>query len=217
MTDFAQARAIMVESQLRPNRVSDPAVLDAFRAVPREAFLPEPIRAAAYADEDLPLGGGRWLMEPVVLGRLVQEATIQPTDRALVVGSASGYETAIVAGLAERVVALDCAPGFAAHAAAGVGRDVSVSAVEGPLEAGVPAEAPFDAILLAGAVPRLPAALLDQLAEGGRLVGVVQTGPGRLGQALIVERIGGALSRRVLFDAAVHALPGFPAAPAFSF
>lgn len=207
----------MVEGQLRPNRVTDPAVLGAFRHVAREDFVSGGLRDAAYADENLPIGGGRCLIAPMILGRLVQEAAITQGDRVLVAGCASGYAAAIAARLADRVVALDPDPGFADRAGRALGHAPNVTLVTGPIAAGAPASGPFDVILLAGAVPRFPQALIDQLAEGGRLLGVLRPEDGSPGHMAIVERIGGALSRRSIGDAAVPLLPGFAPAPAFSF
>ncbi|HLY55950.1 MAG TPA: protein-L-isoaspartate O-methyltransferase, partial [Stellaceae bacterium] len=184
--------------------------LDAFRAVAREEFVPFGLRDAAYADDDLPLAGGRWLIEPLVLARLVQEAGIQRDDRVLVAGCPSGYSAAIVGRLSDHLVTLDPEPPRTAPAP-------GAAIVTGPIAEGVPAEAPFDVILLVGAVPHVPAAVLDQLAEGGRLVTVLRPERGGPGQALIIERIGGAMSRRVICDAATPLLPGVAPAPAFSF
>jgi protein-L-isoaspartate(D-aspartate) O-methyltransferase len=217
MTDFVRARTNMVESQLRPNRVNDPVVLDAFRAVPREDFVPAALRAAAYADEDLPVGRGRYLVEPRVIARLIQEAGINPDDRILVVGSPGGYTAAVGARLGRSVVALESDPDFAARSRKALAGLANVTVVEGSLPAGAPGEGPFDVILVDGALPDLPAALLGQLAEGGRLLAVIEREGGGFGEAVIVERIAGTESRRSLFDAAVPALPGFAAAPAFAF
>jgi protein-L-isoaspartate(D-aspartate) O-methyltransferase len=192
MTDYARARANMVESQLRPNRVSDPAVLDAFRAVAREEFLPDWLKAKAYADEDIKVPGGT-LIQPMVLGRLINEASIAPTDHVLVVGCPRGYAAAVISLLSPNVATLH---------GTGMG-----SATLPP--------GPFDVILLAGAVPQIPDHLFGRLADGGRLVGVIRAAGSRIGEAVIIERIGDAQSRRVLFDAASPYLPGFD--PAFTF
>ena len=216
MTDYALARANMVESQLRPNRVSDAAVLDAFRTVPREAFLPQAARAGAYLDEDVPVGGGRYLIEPVVLARLVQAAAIGPDESVLVVGCPGGYAAAILVHLAGRVVALEADAAVAARLRDALAGEAKATVVEGGLESGA-APGPFDVVLIAGAVPHVPPALFDLLRDGGRLLGVVGPARGGFGEAVIVERIGRAQSRRALFDAATPALPGFEPAPAFAF
>ncbi|HEV2678104.1 MAG TPA: protein-L-isoaspartate O-methyltransferase [Aliidongia sp.] len=209
----------MVDSQIRPNKVTDPAVLSAFIDVPRELFVPEALRGAAYIDEDLPVARNRFLMEPMVLARLVQAATVQPSDRVLVVASGTGYDAAILGRLALIVFAVEpdaalADVGRAAFVACGAGNVTTV--VADPTH-GHKAQAPYDAILLGGAVADVPEALLQQLTDGGRLVGVVKAGDGRVGQAVLIERVPGGFSRRVLFDAAIAELPGFEPAPAFVF
>ncbi len=175
--DYASARRNMVESQLRPNKVTDPALLDALAAVPRELFVPEPLRSVAYVDEDIPLGRGRFLMEPMILGRLLELAAVRSSDVALVVGAGLGYSAAVLARIAGRVVALEGDRELAQQAAQmlqnlGVS---NVALVEGPLAEGAPRQAPFNVILFDGAVDRVPPAILDQLPEGGRLVVVIRT------------------------------------------
>ncbi len=216
MFDYATARANMVESQLRTNKVTDPAVLDAFHTLPRELFVPEAHRSIAYIDDDLPLGHGRWLMEPMVLARLVQAADILPTDAAMEVGGGTGYGAAV---LARTVIALEDQPELAALARTALrAADISnASVIEGPLREGYPSRAPFDVILLGGAVPSIPGGLTEQLAEGGRLIGVIKTGAGVPGQAVLCRRDAGVVSKRVLFDAAIYPLPAFAAEPAFVF
>lgn len=219
MSDFATARRNMVDGQLRPNRVTHPGVLEALGRLPREAFLPPERRAVAYLDDDIPLGGGRHLMEPMVLGRLVQAAQPRAGDVALVVGAGTGYGAAVLAGLVETVIALEDdarLAGLAAKALAGLGLD-NVALVQGPPAAGWAKEGPYDVILIEGAIVSLPDAIAGQLAEGGRLVGVFAGEEGVAGQARILLRDGGVLSGRTLFDAGVPKLPGFDAPPRFAF
>lgn len=216
--DFAVARASMVESQLRTNKVWEPRLLAAFEAMPREDFVPRAIRAVAYVDEDVPLGGGRYILEPMVLARLIQTAAIAPSDLVLEVGSATGYATAILARLAATVVALESDAELSARAAeslAGLGID-NVVAVEGPLSEGYGEQAPYNVIVINGAAAEVPAALHDQLADGGRLVAVVKARAG-LGRATLVQRIGESVSSRILFDAGTPLLPGFEPTPGFVF
>jgi protein-L-isoaspartate(D-aspartate) O-methyltransferase len=215
--DYTAARRNMVESQLRPNKVTNPALIEALASVPRELFVPESLRGVAYVDEDVPLGSGRFLMEPMILGRLLELAAVRPSDAALVVGAASGYSAAVLAGLANSVVALESDHELAPRAAQTL-RTLglsNVAVVEGPLAEGVPRQAPFDVILFDGTVDRVPPAILDQLAEGGRLVAVVKT-PG-IGRAMLMTRQAGIVASRIAFDAAVPGLPGFEPAPAFVF
>ncbi len=216
--DFAAARANMVDCQLRTNKVRDARLLHAFETVPRELFVPENRRSIAYVDEDLQLSPGRFLIEPMVLARLLQAADITPEDLVLEIGGASGYGSAILAYLGATVVSLESDTDLAAAAAEaqaklGIG---NVLIVVGPLRHGYDKQAPYNVIVINGAVSEIPAAITDQLAEGGRLVGVVRedTGPG---QAVLVERHGANISRRVLFDAATPVLPEFERTPGFVF
>lgn len=215
--DFAAARRNMIDSQLRPNKVTDQAVLDALAGVPRELFVPEALRGVAYVDEDIPLGNCRFLMEPMILARLLQMAAIRSSDSVLVVGAGIGYSAAVAGRLAQRVVAVEADHALAARAAAllkalGV---ANAAVVEGHPADGAPRWAPFEVILFDGSVGVVPPAIADQLAEGGRLVAVVTEAA--VGRALLMTRAAGVLSRRVAFDAAVPPLPGFEAAPAFVF
>jgi protein-L-isoaspartate(D-aspartate) O-methyltransferase len=218
MTDYAAARLNMVESQLRTNKVTNEAILAAFLAVPRERFVPPALRGTAYVDEDLPLGNGRCLLEPMVFARLVQLAAIEPQETVLEIGCATGYGTAILARLARNVIGVDSDPQFVGQAAArlrelGIG---NASVVEAPLAAGLPNRAPYNVILFEGAVAEIPEALARQLGEGGRLVAVVRAGEG-VGRATLVARTNGVLAHRPVFDAAAPSLPGFQPAPSFVF
>src|SRR6185295_6883230 len=169
--DYAAARRNMVESQLRPNKVTDPALLDALAAVPRESFVPASLRGVAYVDEDIPLGRGRFLMEPMILGRLLELAAVRPSDVALVVGAGVGYSAAVLARVASRVVALEADRELAQQTAPALRTlgAATVAVVEGALADGAPQLAPFDVVLFDGAVDHVPPAILEQLAEGGRL------------------------------------------------
>lgn len=218
MTGFAAARSSMIESQLRPNKVTDERVLGAFAAVPRERFVPEALRANAYVDEDLPLGDGRYLMEPMVAARLIQAVAVARSDAALVIGAATGYEAAILAGLSRNVTAVEENPGLARQARAAL-IDLALAAatiVEGPLPLGWPARGPYAAILLTGAVAEVPAKILGQLGEGGRLAAVVRSAGG-IGRATLTTHSHGVLAHRILFDAMIPLLPGFFPKPAFIF
>jgi protein-L-isoaspartate(D-aspartate) O-methyltransferase len=218
MTGYQTARACMVESQLRPNKVTDKLLLDAFLATQRELFVPEHLEGVAYVDEDLPLGKGRHMMEPRVAARLLQAAAIERTDTALIVGAGTGYEAAVVAILARSVVALEEDPELARRARAALVEHsiASVSVVEAPLPQGHRARAPYDVIFFCGAVAEVPTEIASQLADGGRLMAVVKSGSG-IGHATLTTGIGGGLARRVLFDAATPLLPGFLPKPVFVF
>jgi protein-L-isoaspartate(D-aspartate) O-methyltransferase len=223
MIDYANARHNMVESQLRPNKVTDERVIAAFAELPRERFLPKSLRGIAYVDEDIPLAPGRYLMEPMVMARLIQAAQIKPADVVLDVGCGIGYSTAVLARLASTVVAIESDPGLAREATRILGElgiDQAV-VLEAPLESGYPRQAPYDVIFIGGAVERLRSDITDQLAEGGRLVAVIddpdRRGPGQIGRATLMVRRSGVVSSRVVFDAGTPLLPGFAAEPGFVF
>ena len=216
--DYQTARTNMVESQVRTNKVTDRALTEALLAVPRERFVPAALRGIAYVDEDLPLGQGRHLMEPMVLARLLQAAQPQPTERLLDVACATGYSCALAARLVARVVGVEPVAAHARRARElvaelGVG---NIEIVEAPLAGGASDRGPFDIILLSGAVTEIPAALKSQLADRGRLVAVIKRGIG-LGQATITVRLGDTYSSRILFDAATPLPPEFEPKETFVF
>lgn len=217
MQSFATARYNMVESQIRTNKVTDPAVIGAFNELPRERFVPEGLRSVAYIDEDIEITRGRFLMEPMILARLVQIAAPKAEDIALDVGSGSGYASAVLARLCSAVVALESDRGLIVRANALFDelQINNVVVVEGALTAGYPRQAPYNVILLNGTVERIPQALFDQLAEGGRLVTVHMDGG--VGRGTLYLKSGGVVSRRPIFDAATPVLPGFGAEPHFVF
>ncbi len=218
MPDYATARLNMVENQIRPNRVTDERVLAAIAAVPRERFVPKRLHGNAYVDQDIALGDGRYLMEPVVFARLLQAAAIGPGDVVLDIGCGTGYSTAVLGKLAGTVVALESDAALAKEAIEALTElDVDNTAVvEGPLDEGYPRQAPYDVIVLGGSVDAVPDAITDQLIEGGRLVAVVNVAPS-VGNIELIHRLYGALSRRLLFDAAVPVLPGYAAEHGFVF
>jgi protein-L-isoaspartate(D-aspartate) O-methyltransferase len=218
MLDSRAARLNMVESQLRTNKVTDETVLEAFLSVPRERFVPPDLSGIAYIDDNLPLGAGRVLLPPMALARLLQLASIRAADKVLEIGAGTGYAAAILARLAERVVALESDTRLAATARARLKELAigNVTLVEGPLDRGHPGGAPYDVILVDGAVAAIPDAVARQLAEGGRLVTVVKPEQG-MGCAVLMTRVDGRLSQRPVFDAATSLLPGFQPAPAFVF
>lgn len=218
--DFALARRNMVEGQLRPNQIVHPGLLEVLAELPRERFLPDARAAIAYADEAVPLGGDRYLMEPMVLARLIQMTQPSAGDRALVVGAGPGYGAAVLARIVKSVVALESDPGLAKRArgllsSLGAG---NVTVVEGPLAGGHAAGGPYDVILVEGAVPALPDNLAQLLAEEGRAAAIVGSGrPGYPGRAHLGRKVGGIFSSRPVFDAGTPVLPGFEAPPRFVF
>lgn len=222
MLDFASARYNMIESQIRPNDVTDKAVLEAIGSTARERFVPAAKRSVAYLDEDLPIytsdaGIVRHVMEPRVFARLLQLADIEAGDLVLYVGAGLGYGPAVVSKLAETVVALESEPALAAAAGQNLseaGAD-NVAIIEGPLKDGCPDQAPFDAIIIEGALPEAPDALCAQLKDGGKLVCVI--GAGLAGKAHVFERSGDTASSRAEFSAAVAPMPGFEKPQGFVF
>ena len=215
MTEFAVQRHNMVESQVRPNGITDARIVEAMAAVPRELFVPEERRQLAYMDEDVlvaiaPDGSRRWLMEPMTFARLLQLAEIGPGEVVLDIGCATGYSTAVIAALAESVIAVEQDPVLAAEATARLAElgITSAAVVNAPHGAGLPGEAPFDVIFINGRVASLPRSLLEQLKENGRLVAVVVETA--VAPALVCTRRGAAFSSRTQYDSSVAALPGFP-------
>ena len=223
MEDFAALRAKMVDSQLKTEGVTDPAVLAAFAVVPRERFVPPRLKPLAYVDNDLliksadGMGGGRYLMEPAPLARLIQAATINRDDTVLVIGTGTGYSAAILAQLARGVAAVESDPGLAEQARRNLtGLDVeNATVVTTPLAEGYPKGAPYDVILLDGAVEVVPESLLAQLHDGGRLVAVI--GTGGAAQGTVFARSGDEIGSRPVFNAGIHLLPGFEKPEAFVF
>jgi protein-L-isoaspartate(D-aspartate) O-methyltransferase len=210
MPDFAARRRQMVDTQVRPSDVTKFPIIDAMLRTPREAFVPDALREAAYAGEHLPLGpAGRVLLDPRSLAKLLDALDLQPAEMVLVVGAGLGYGTAVVARLAETVVAVEEDAGLAAEAQrrlSAAGAD-NAAVIEAPLAAGAPRHAPYDAILVEGAVEVIPQALAAQLREGGRIGAIFAEGP--VGAARIGLRRSGALVWREAFNAAAPVLPGF--------
>jgi len=215
--DFALARQNMVEGQIRTNKVTDSLVVEALDTLAREAFVSDAQKKLAYIDEDLVVGSGRILMEPMVLGRLMQFAAIEETDLALVIAAATGYEAAAISQIASAVVAIESDADMHRMASENVtaqGAD-TVTLLKGDLAKGHPGQGPYDVIFINGAVADVPTSLIDQLIDGGRLV-CVKTGAGT-GKAVLVTKVDGIVSETELFDANVPALPEFAAQPKFTF
>ncbi len=215
--DFSGARHRMVLGQIRISRVTDPLVLNALATVPREVFAPQSLQGTAYRDEDLPIGRNRYLMEPMVLARLLQLAQIQPTDVVLDIGCATGYSAGVLAHIATTVVALESDSSLA-ETAVGILSEQgleNVAVVTAPLGGGYAEQAPYDVIVFEGAVDSIPRDIRDQLADGGRLVAMVQSG--RFATATLVKRAGPVFSCRTEFEASTALLPGFEQTRRFVF
>lgn len=206
--NFSSMRAAMVESQLRTSDVDDPRVVAAMAHLPRENFLPAERRAMAYIDRPVPLGGGRALNPPLVTGRLLKEAQVVPGEKVLLIGAATGYGAALLAALGAQVTAVETVDG---PDVAGAG----FSVVRGALAAGAPDGAPYDLLFIEGAVEEVPAALVQQLVDGGRVVtGIVERGVTRLCSGSVVA---GALGLVSLVDMEMVVLPGFAKPERFVF
>jgi protein-L-isoaspartate(D-aspartate) O-methyltransferase len=215
---FAEARANMVDSQVRPNKVNDPRIVAAMRQLPRERFLPPSLSSRAYIDQDVPLGGGRVLLEPMVIARLLQLTAIAAGERALVVAAGTGYGAALLAACGARVTALEEAAPLLAIAGATLSEFApGVSLVTGPLAAGWLSGAPYDVILIEGAVPAIPPAIGDQLhKETGRLVTII-AGADVCGYAVLAEATSMGLRPQPMFDCGSPAIPSLSPQPGFVF
>lgn len=221
VADMAEARRHMVNGQLRPNRVTDPALLAAMGEIPRELFLPVGLAARAYADEDVALPGGRALMQPMMIARLIQLLTLRDGDRLLVLGAGTGYGAAVAARCGARVVAVEDDAGLLAvarRAVAGLVPPAALRLVQGDPTEGQADGAPYDAILIEGEVPGVPDAVAGQLAEGGRLATVLGSAARGVGsRAVLGRRMAGGLTLADAFDCATAALPAFRPRPGFVF
>ncbi len=206
--DFSTARYNMVESQIRPNGITNVELISALAEIERENFVPDARKAVSYADEDLQVGNDRFLLEPMVLGRLLQMAEIKESDLVLDVGPATGYSTAVISKLAESVVGIEQDTALCEQAGdtlleMGI---ANAAIICGEHVKGVASEAPFDVIVLNGRVSEVPQALFDQLEEGGRLVGVV--GDKYLAKATVYTKDKGQMVSHSVFDASALALSG---------
>ncbi|GAB4287763.1 MAG: protein-L-isoaspartate O-methyltransferase [Roseovarius sp.] len=216
MTDYAQRRTQMVDSQIRPSDVTKFPIINAMLSVPREHFVPDHLREAAYVGENVDLGDGRVVLEPRTLAKMLDALDIQPDELVLDIGSALGYSAAVIAHMAEAVVAVEDNPEFAREARtllAEFGAD-NVAVHEGPLTEGAPEHGPFDVIVIEGAVQHLPQTLIDQLKDGGRMACLFMDG--MLGEARIGYKIDGHMNWRFAFNAGAPVLRGFERHSAFS-
>lgn len=216
MTDFAARRTMMVDTQVRPNDVTKFPVIEAMLAIPREEFVPASRRPVAYSGENLELGDGRVLLEPRTLAKMVDMLDIQPTDLVLDIGCGYGYSAAVIARMAEAVVGIEENEEMAGEAErrlADIGV-FNVAVLQGELAAGNAKQGPYDAILIGGAVEEVPAAITDQLKEGGRIAALFLEG--NLGVVRIGHRINGRVNWRYAFNAYAPLLPGFGRKRGFS-
>lgn len=209
--DYAAARQAMVDSQLRPQGVNDPSVIAAMSLVPREKFVPDYERPLAYVDRAIPLGEGRAMPAPVVTGLLLTALAPLAGETALVVGAGTGYAAAILAEMGVKAVALESSAALAAAA-----KKLRVSVVEGSLQDGHARSAPYDFILIDGAVEFIPDTLIEQLKDGGRLGGAI-IDKGGITRLVVGRKAGGGFGFHSIADSATPALPGFERPQAFTF
>jgi protein-L-isoaspartate(D-aspartate) O-methyltransferase len=211
MMDFAAARRAMVDSQLRPQAVTDPVVVAAMASVPREEFVPAEARAIAYIDRVVPIAPGRGLSPPASVGRMLVELAPRAGERALVVGAGSGYSAAVLAELGCEVVAVESDLALAAQ----LGTLTGVTLVQGPLEQGAAEQGPFDLILIDGQIEDLPETLVQQLKAGGRLAACLVEGgvPRLMGGTRTAHGFG----LKSFADSGMAPLPGFEKPRVFTF
>jgi protein-L-isoaspartate(D-aspartate) O-methyltransferase len=214
--DYVLARNLMVDGQLRPSKVNDRRILDAMRSLPRERFVPRHLASLAYIDQDLPLGHGRVLLKPLVLARLLQLARPRAGEAALIVGSGCGYGAAVLAACGVHVTALEEDPALLALARAALRDAATITLAEGKLAEGVPGSAPYDLVVIEGAVRDIPPAIAHQVAANGRLVAIVAP-EGGASVAVLAEPSLGGLRAQPEFDAVAPLLPGLSPAPSFVF
>ena len=217
MTDFAQRRTMMVDTQVRPNDVTSYPVIEAMLNVPREQFVPDSRRDVAYAGENLELAPGRVLLEPRTLGKMIDILDLQNSDLVLDIGSGFGYSAAIIARIAEAVVAVEDDPEMATQAEARLAaQDVfNVAVVQDALNEGCASQGPYDAVLVEGAIEEFPEALTDQISDGGRVVAMFREG--HLGVVRVGLKHDGRINWRFAFNAGAPVLPGFARRQGFVF
>lgn len=216
MTDFAARRTMMVDTQVRPSDVTKFPIIEAMLAVPREAFVPADKREAAYMGEHVVIGGGRVVLDARTLAKMLDALDIQPDETVLDLGCGLGYSTAVIARMAEAVVAVEEDETLAAEAQRTLsshGVD-NAAVIVGKLAEGAPKAGPYDVITLQGAVETVPAGLLAQIKEGGRIGCLFMEGS--LGVARVGYKIDGQVTWRYVFNAAAPVLPGFVAKRAFT-
>jgi protein-L-isoaspartate(D-aspartate) O-methyltransferase len=218
MTDFLDARARMILGQVKTNDVQDQGVVAAMEALSRERFVPKEARHLAYADLCVPLGKGRFMLDPRSLAKMLQAANIRPQDRILEIATGYGYTTAVLAQLSADIVTVEEDHDLAHHAAENLKGSAKLGQIfgaVGPHRDGHAGKAPYDLMFVNGAISEPAPAWTTQLKEGGRLVAITNQGP--VGRARIYVKNGQSLAGRDLFDATVPLLPGFASAAAFAF
>ena len=216
MTDYAARRTVMVDTQVRPSDVTKFPIIDAMLSVPREAFVPRDMREAAYVGENIDMGPGRVILEPRTLSKMLDALDIRGDDLVLDVGCTLGYSAAVIARMAEAVIAVEENAEMAAEAQGVLSENGADNVVihEGPLDRGAPQHGPYDVIILQGAVAQLPETFIEQLKEGGRIACLFMEDA--LGVVRIGYKIDGQMTWRYAFNASAPILPGFEQQAAFA-
>lgn len=216
MTDFATRRVMMVDTQVRPSDVTKFPIIEAMLSVPREVYVPRPLRDAAYMGENIVLGAGRVILEPRTLAKMLDALDILPTETVLDIGCGLGYSSAVIARLADAVVAVeeDAALGAEAQGLLSAEAVDNAAVIVAPLAAGASKHGPYDVITVQGGVETVPQALIDQLKVGGRIGAVFMDG--QLGAVRIGHKRESGVDWRFAFNAAAPVLPGFAKERAFA-
>jgi len=217
MSDFQRSRTMMVDTQVRPSDVTSFPIIDAMLSVPREQFVPEGLKPAAYAEEHLLVSGGRYMLDPRTFAKMLEGIDVGPNDLVLDVACGLGYSTAVLAHMAEAVVAIEDSEGLVADAEtalASVGVDNAV-VVQGGLDGGAAKHGPYDAIMVNGAVETSPASLVEQLKVGGRIVVIFKRS--KLGVVRVGLKTASGVNWRDVFNADAPILSGFSASHVFAF
>ena len=216
---FVTLRKAMVDSQIRPNKVIDDHVIEAFSIVPRELFVNRQMQEMAYIDEDIHLSGGRFIIEAMVMARMVQALKLAPSDNVMCIGAGNGYGAAILSYLAASVIAVETRIQMVEKAQQIVaGLDIgNVAVVKSRLQDGYPSEAPYQGIIIEGGVEYVPQALFDQLSDGGHLVCVLRPRGLNVGEAMIWHKRSDYVTAKALFTAQVPVLDEFKLKPKFAF
>ncbi len=220
MTDFSQARTNMVDGQIHTAGVVDPRILQAFETIPRELFVPEKSQSIAYTDEDIEIGQGRFLLEPITHAKMIQAVQPKKSDIVLDIGIGAGYSSAILSPMVTTIIALETNKRQIDKASRlwnKIGA-CNIALIEGKLENGVPDQAPYSLIVINGAVSEVPETVLNQMETNGRLITIVKKPGQPIGRAtLFMKSKSGTISSKPLFDAAVPFLKGFEPKPQFEF
>lgn len=208
-TSPLELRTVMVDTQVRPSDVTKFPIIDALLSVPREAYVPDALASVAYADAPVSVGAGRELMEARTFAKMLDALDLERAEMALVVGCGRGYSAAVLGHMLDGVVAVEEDADLAREAEAALGAQGvhNVAVMEGALTAGAPKAGPYDVVLLDGGIQEVPAALADQLKEGGRIVAIFMEGA--LGEVRLGVKSNGRISWRTVFNATVPVLPGF--------